>query len=177
MPVAFSGTEGSIGVGEGSVWVTATGDVLTRFNATSGPVEAAIKLPGGAPAVIVDNGFVWVTGFARDELYKVDAKTNTLVQTIPMHPSPRFLTAGEGSIWVMNQGDGTVQRIDPASGKVVATIETGYAGPGGDITTGGGYVWVMVRETPLIQIDPKTNLVVALLEAPACGGGPGRGLR
>jgi hypothetical protein len=90
IPVPFSGTEGSIGVGEGAVWITARGNVLTRFNASTGAEEAGIKLPGGAPAVIVAYGFVWVSGFARDEMYKVDAKTNQLVQTIPLYPSPRF---------------------------------------------------------------------------------------
>ena len=89
IPVRFIGTEGSVGVGEGSVWITARGNVLTRFNAATGVEEATIKLPGEAPAAIVDNGFVWVTGFERGELYKVDARTNTLVQTIPLRPGPR----------------------------------------------------------------------------------------
>ena len=84
IPVRFNGTEGSVGVGEGSVWITARGNVLTRFNATTGAEEATIKLPGEAPAAIVDNGFVWVTGFDRGELYKIDTRTNTVVQTIPL---------------------------------------------------------------------------------------------
>jgi virginiamycin B lyase len=177
IPVSFSGTEGSIGVGEGSVWITARGNVLTRLNATTGAEEATIKLPGEAPAAIVDNGFVWVTGFARDELYKVDATTNTLVQTIPLRPGPRFLAAGEGSIWVHSQGDNSLQRINPTSGEVIATIETGLSGTGGDITTGGGYVWLLLRGTPLVQIDPRTNAVVAVFkgigwgEAIRFGGG------
>ena len=164
IPVHFSGTEGSVGVGEGSVWITARGNVLTRFNTITGVEEATIKLPGDAPAAIVGDGFVWVTGFDRGELYKVDARTNTLVQTIPLRPGPRFLTAGEGSIWVHNQGDNSVQRIDLASGEVIATIETGLSGRGGDLTTGGGYVWLTLSGTPLVQIDPRTNAVVAVFK-------------
>lgn len=167
--VPFSGTEGSIGVGEGAVWITARGNVLTRFNASTGAEEGKIELPGGAPAAIVDNGIVWVTGFAGNELYKVDAKSLKLVKTIPLHSSPRFLTAGEGSIWVLNQGDGTIQRIEPMSGEVIATIETGHPGSGGDIATGGGYVWVTLRDVPLVQIDPKTNTVVALFNGTGWG--------
>src|SRR6478609_9370861 len=56
IPVPFSGTEGSIGVGEGAVWITARSNVLTRFNATTGAVEASIKLNGSAPAVVVADG-------------------------------------------------------------------------------------------------------------------------
>ena len=164
IPASFSGTEGSIGVGAGSVWVTTRGNVLSRFSAATGALEAFISLPGGAPAAIFDNGLVWVTGFARDELYKIDPRTNTLVQTIALHSSPRFLTAGEGSIWILNQGDGTVQRIDPMSGQVIASIETGHAGRGGDITAGGGYIWVTLRDVPLVQIDPKANAVAALFK-------------
>jgi virginiamycin B lyase len=90
-------------------------------------------------------------------------------QPIPLHASPRFLTAGEGAIWVLNQGDGTVQRIDPATGEVVATIETDHPGLGGDITTGGGFVWVTLKSVPLVQIDPKTNTVVALIKGVGWG--------
>jgi virginiamycin B lyase len=164
IPASLSGTEGSIGVGAGSVWATTRGNVLSRYAAATGALEASISLPGGAPAAIFDNGFVWVTGFARDELYKIDPRTNTLVQTIALRPSPRFLTAGEGSIWVLNQGDGTVQRIDLMSGKVIASIETGHAGRGGDSTAGGGYIWVTLRDVPLVQIDPKANTVAALFK-------------
>jgi virginiamycin B lyase len=171
IPVAFSGTEGSIGIGEGSVWITAKGDVLTRLDAASGAMQATVPLPGGAPAAIVNNGMVWVTGYARDELYKVDPKTNTIILTIPLHPSPRFLTAAEGSVWVLNQGDATVQRIDPASGKVEATIEMGteHRGEGGDITAGGGYVWVTLRDVPLVQIDPRSNSLVAIFRGRGWG--------
>jgi hypothetical protein len=43
---------------------------------------------------------------------------------------------------VLNQGDGAVQRIDGKTGELLATIETGLSGNGGDIVCGGGYVWV-----------------------------------
>jgi hypothetical protein len=46
IPVPFSGTEGSIGVGEGTVSITARGNVLARFNALTGAMEATIKLDG-----------------------------------------------------------------------------------------------------------------------------------
>ena len=86
IPVRFIGTEGSVGVGEGSVWITARGNVLTRFNAITGAEEATIKLPGEAPAAIVDNGFVWVTGFERGELYKVDAGQTPSSRRFPSVP-------------------------------------------------------------------------------------------
>src|SRR5262245_3032050 len=44
----FSDTQGSVGVGGGSIWITTAGNKLTRFNAATGVVEALIPLPGKA---------------------------------------------------------------------------------------------------------------------------------
>ena len=63
-------------------------------------------------------------------------------------------------MWTLNQGDGSVSRIDPATNKVVATIEVGVPGGGGDIAVGEGSVWVTAFEYPLSRIDPSTNTVV-----------------
>ena len=109
---------------------------------------------------MVDYGSVWVTGYEKSELYRIDPKTNIITSIIPLNQTPRFLASGEGSIWVLTQGDGTVQRIDGQTGKVTATIETRAAGGGGDIATGGGYVWMSMPGIPVAQIDPKTSTLI-----------------
>ena len=107
--------------------------------------------------MLVAFGAVWVTSPTNDELYRIDPISNSVTATIELSSRPRFMTANESSIWVFNDGDGSVQRID-ASGKVVASISTG--GPDkGTITTGGGYVWASTRPSPIIEIDPQTNTV------------------
>ena len=50
-----------------------------------------------------------------------------------------MLASGEGSVWV-RQIDGTVQRIDGSSGKLLATNATEAADNSGDIVVGGGFV-------------------------------------
>ena len=45
-----------------------------------------------------------------------------------------------------NAGDGTVSRIDPGTGKVVATIRVGNAPSG--IAVSAGHVWVSVQAPP-----------------------------
>jgi YVTN family beta-propeller protein len=75
-------------------------------------------------------------------------------------PKPRFLTVGRGSVWTLNQGDGTVSRVDEKSRKVIATIQVGIPGAGGDIGYGGESVWPTVLAVPLTRIDPSTNKVV-----------------
>jgi DNA-binding beta-propeller fold protein YncE len=166
LKAVFYDPEGSIGVGEGGVWIITIGEgsktVLTRFNSKTGVVEANIPWKEGSIAVVVDFGFVWMTNNEKNELYRIDPETNGVLSTTPLNNRPRFLASGEGAIWVLNQGDGTVQRIDGKTGAVVATIDTvpGYRG-GGDIVVGGGYVWVTLKgNLPVIQIDPKTNTMV-----------------
>lgn len=52
-------------------------------------------------------------------------------------------------------------RLDPTSAKVVANIEAGVLGEGGDITADGG--WVRARGTHRLvtRIDPRKNEVAA----------------
>jgi DNA-binding beta-propeller fold protein YncE len=77
---------------------------------------------------------------------------------------PLPVTYAFGSVWVRNEfreGNGTVQRIEPATGQVVATIPVGP-----DIGRDGldaladldGGVWV--AGLLLEKIDPATNRVV-----------------
>ncbi|HTL12167.1 MAG TPA: hypothetical protein VL588_06755, partial [Bdellovibrionota bacterium] len=67
--------------------------------------------------------------------------------------------AGEGAVWSLNQADGSVSRIDPATGTVTATIDVGVPGGGGDIKVGEGGVWVTAFGTPVSRIDPATNRI------------------
>jgi len=97
---------------------------------------------------------------------------------------------GAGSVWVSNQGDGTVSRIDPAGNRVVATIPVGDetalqardCGPGSvhsfmrdtvlirrcdlpsDIATDGRRVWAVDNaDAAIVEIDPSTNQVARRL--------------
>jgi DNA-binding beta-propeller fold protein YncE len=60
----------------------------------------------------------------------------------------------------LNQGDGTVTRVDSQSKKVIATINVGIPGPGGDIAFGEGSVWTSVFGVPVTAIDGKTDKVL-----------------
>jgi hypothetical protein len=68
---------------------------------------------------------------------------------------------GGDSIWVLNQGDGTVARIDVSTGKRTALVAAGIPGVGGEITFGDGAVWATVFGYPITRIAPETNKVVA----------------
>ena len=59
-----------------------------------------------------------------------------------------------------------MQRIDPDSGKVIATIEIGPPSCGGDIAAGGGSIWVSLHDYSLVQIR-SFQLAEANVEPPA----------
>lgn len=169
IPSDLAESEGRIGADDDSVWavIGSRGDQLTRYDAETGKVIATISLPASGAGVVVGFGSVWVTSPERGELYRVDPSTNKIVSTIGLRAKPRFLAIGEGSVWVINQGDGTVQRIDGNSEEILATIEAGAAGAGGDITVGGGWVWVTTLHISLIQIDPATNTLRGKFKRPS----------
>jgi len=167
IPVGPADSEGGITAGAGSVWlVTSAKDAegdgeLTRIDAATNKVAAAIKIPAGSFNPLFAEGSVWVTSNAGAVLVRVDPATNKVAGSTAVGPMPRFLVYGAGSIWVLNQGDGTVSRVDAKTGKLEATIAAGIPGHGGEITFGAGSAWATEMEFPLTRIDAKTNKVVA----------------
>ena len=158
-PAKLGDREGSIGVGEGSVWVTDK-QLLTRFNAASGAEEAKIELPGEGAGVAVAFGSVWITSPRKNALYRIDPKTNAVTQTAALESRPRFLTADQDSLWILDHG-GFVQAVNGKTGEVTATIETGPLGGGGDIDVGGGFIWATSHDIPLMRVDPQSKSLVA----------------
>jgi streptogramin lyase len=49
---------------------------------------------------------------------------------------------------------------------VIATIEVGIPGSGGDIAAGEGSVWATMIDVPISRIDPATNKVVQQFVGP-----------
>lgn len=161
IPVGPANSEGGIAVSEDSVWLPSDAKgKLSRIDPKTNTVSAQIDIPAGSFAAVYANKAVWISGTESSQLIRVDPKKNAVATLIPVGPKPRFLTAGGGSIWTLNQGDGTVSRVDAKTNKVIATIECGIPGTGGEISFGGGFVWVTVFQIPITKIDVKTNKVV-----------------
>jgi virginiamycin B lyase len=153
-------SEGGITVGDGAVWMVTKPSTLVRIDPKTNKIAASVELPSGSENPTFYKGYLWVSSFQHDQFLKVDPKKLSVVASIPVGPKPRFLTAGADSIWTLNQGDGTITRIDVKTGKQIATIACGIPGPGGEITFGAGSVWAAVFDFPLTQVNVKTNTVV-----------------
>ncbi len=101
----------------------------------------------------------------KDGLAKVDPRAKESKFGDPLtglnKPCAGAVTAFT-SLWVPNCGDGTLARVDPKTGKVTATLNTGTgsAHPGIAATADSIWMFTDARGT-LSRIDPVQNVVVA----------------
>jgi virginiamycin B lyase len=96
----------------------------------------------------------------------VDAASGLVVARVPTRLHPRFLTAGNGAIWTLNQGDGSLSRIDTSGGTPAQTISLGTPGPGGDITFGAGRIWTTFSKVPLSIVDASVPALLCQWAGP-----------
>ena len=174
VPASIDG-EGSIGAGAGAVWLVLDGAScsacrLARVDPHTLKVLRRIPVRAGASSVRVGYGAVWVVNPAANVVQKVSPRLNRVIRTTTVGPGPRFFAVGEGGVWTLNQGDGSVTRLDPTTGARRATIQAQVAGEGGDMTSGGGWVWARGYGYLLTRIEPKTNRVVERY-GPSSGSG------
>ncbi len=170
LPIAALREEGSVGVGEGGVWLVSTDHELLFVNPNTNRVDGRWPLPEGAAAVRAGLGAVWVTVSATGELLRIDPADPRSIRSIEVGDGPRFLAIGEDAVWVMNQADGSVSRVD-AGGSVVATVAVSEEPiRGGDIVVGGRAVWVRIEQDLIVGIDMTTNEVVHRYGPPSGSG-------
>src|SRR5436190_320081 len=80
--------------------------------------------------------------------------------TIELKGFPDWLEVGSGSLWVSNPGLNLVQRIDPATNKVVAEVKVKL--PVAAMAAGYDSLWVAsFGDKSIVRIDAKTNAVAA----------------
>jgi streptogramin lyase len=169
IPTFIVGSAGNIGVGAGSIWVVTFDShdkTLTRYNPDTGVREALIQLPRPCRGVVVDFGKVWVAAASSPELYVIDPQTNRVATTIAIHAPSHLLTSGIGAIWIGYDSEGLIERT--ARGEATTSIETGVTDmeSDGDITTGGGYIWMINRNSTIAKIDPETASLAGLYRPP-----------
>jgi virginiamycin B lyase len=160
--VGPAASEGGLAATKDSIWMLSDmKGILVRIDPDTNRVVAEISVPPGSSVVVTgEDGAPWVVSTEKSVVVRVDPTDNLITDRAAVGPNPRFTTVGGGSLWTLNQGDGTVSRVDMKSRKLLTNIEVGVPGGGGEIAYGEGYVWVTVFEIPLTQIDPENNKVV-----------------
>lgn len=97
-----------------------------------------------------------------------------IAAAIPTGKHPAGVVFAEGSLWVANDVDNTVSRIDPATNTPTATINLhgrNFPDPSG-VTAGEGALWVVARTTGTIsRLDLRTGKVTATSVVPGIATG------
>ncbi len=171
------------------VGFVAVGGLCVGFSAeqvTKKPVATGVSAPGVqrpmasiAPTAVfpvdgtpdwmaLTEDSVWVTSSPKNVVVELDAKTNKVGKIVTVGKPCSGLAYGFGSIWSPSCSEHKLERFNPKTGTVEATISAGPADSEGGIATGAGSVWVVTdKKGVLSRIDPKTNQVVKTIDVPS----------
>jgi YVTN family beta-propeller protein len=159
-----AGREGAAAFADGSFWIPdnlsdSASSSVARLDARTGKILAHVPAGARSDVVVAGFGSVWVSSSATGTVIRIDPSNNRVVARIQVGDSPKFMAAGEGALWVQNRADGSVSRVDPSTNREVARIAAYAPTRAGDISAGGGFVWLSVNKMPVTRIDPRTNSV------------------
>lgn len=159
--------EGAVGLARGKGYVLIdppnVGDGPTIVVVDGTRIVDRVSAPDGALAVRAGYGALWVP--TSEHTVERRPTGGGEWTSIKVGQSPRFLDVGFDAVWVMNQGDGSVTRIDAETNETEAIAVTGERIGGGDLTVGGGAVWLRT-DSSVARIDPDTLSVTHLIELP-----------
>ena len=106
-----------IRVGQGGVWLMTSDGKVLRLDPRTGRIE--VQVPGNfqaADLAVAAEG-VWVYDQRRGAVLRIDPATNRVARTIPVVRQPlveldsRVLAVGDGAVWVVDKGAGTLLRV------------------------------------------------------------------
>jgi streptogramin lyase len=166
--------------GAGFIWAAANGSRIAKID----PDTLAVQLftePAATAGIAYAGAGLWATidqgnGVIGGDQPTVDASLNLIDTTNgastkaqPIGALPDFVDSAFGSLWVTNHHSAFVSRVDPVSGRLVASVSTGLLSIGdAALTDGAGSVWVADWDSgTLRRINPLTNRQVAELPVPA----------
>jgi len=122
-----------------------------------------IHLPGACGAPVVGFDALWVMSCSENTLYKIDTRTGRVLGKmatgIADDQGEISLATGEGSVWLLTDSAGILERIDPLRVKVRARITVRPH----SYCAGFGYhsIWVTNTGDHSVQrIDCRSNQVV-----------------
>jgi YVTN family beta-propeller protein len=93
-----------------------------------------------ARGIAVGDGALWVTDPVGNVVVRIDIRSGTVTDRIPVDSGPTAIAYGNGAVWVTSSLAGTVSRIDTRRAIVTATVPVGAAPNGIAVAPDG--VWV-----------------------------------
>jgi YVTN family beta-propeller protein len=147
----YGGGINDIAVNSGSVWIASSAETVVRVSGTTVRPTGEASIGVIPTALAIGAGSIWVAAPApsgpQAAVWRLDPITARVTQTTQLgkvvgFPPTLEIAFGEGAVWVASYDAGTVTRLDPVTGNIVATIRTG--GHPSGIAVGASQVWVTV---------------------------------
>jgi DNA-binding SARP family transcriptional activator len=164
--LSLPATPTGLAVGAGGVWVAhGRRGQLSRVDPTFAVVTRTIDVTRTAfgtstGGVAVGFGAVWAV-YGDSTLARVDPRSVRRTGATFAGIGPVDVAVGEGSVWVAQGGEPTVERFHPATfeeGPVRVPITVGNRPTG--IAVGAGAVWIATGgDDAVFRIDPESNAV------------------
>jgi streptogramin lyase len=174
--IAVPGGAFGIVVAAGTVWVTQylpepDPGIVARIDARSNRLLPLVEVPNMPGAIRSGLDAIWVT--SRFTVSRIDPRSGAVSQ--PLRRVGDVRAVGDGSLWgtyANSAEDAGVQRVDPVTGQVVATIRipngvliafglgTLWVAQDMPTTTSGGNDPAKMKPGNLYRIDPATNRVL-----------------
>jgi streptogramin lyase len=128
--------------------------------------DAVFPVEGSPDWSVVTKDSVWVSSARANHVVQLLAASNTVGLTADIPKPCSGLAEGFGSLWIPSCGTHELDRVNPATAKIIASIPADAANSEGGIATGAGSVWFVVKPSKLLRIDPAINTVSASVELP-----------
>jgi ABC-type branched-subunit amino acid transport system substrate-binding protein len=172
--VETAGSPSNIAVGDNAVWFLNADDrTIARVDPKTKAVTGRVESPGEATDLAAGAGAVWVGtgggvgGNWTNTVYRLDPATGRTTHTVSLPDGATGgdraelnggfpqIAVGAGAVWAT--GGGSVARIDPHSGALVATVRADAS----RIAAGPEGVWFISarRAGDVTSINPRKNHV------------------
>ena len=115
-----------------------------RSDACTGEARAAVTVARGSVWFVCRNSLMARIAVHGGRLRELDYRAL----------GPTGIAAGSRSIWIVNAGDETVTRLDPATGKVIDAVAVGDRPAG--VAVGHGAAWVANQGSDTVSRIPVT---------------------
>lgn len=149
--VTIGGTPVAIGAAGSNVWVSTDGYAM-RVDTATKTVTKKVAVGGTLGGIAATSTDVWVSVYDGGQVAHI--ANGLVVGRTNLGGQPSGVAFDAGSVWVGNLG-GWVNRINPATGRVVRTIPV----PSGVSTLlfRGNLLWAGLQDGTLVAIDPARN--------------------
>jgi glutamine cyclotransferase len=151
------------------VWFAA-GDKLHSFDPVSGKAARTIDVAAHAGTAFDGTHLYQI---AEALIQKIDPKSGRVIATVPAPAGggDSGLAWAEGTLWVGHDRGRKIHQIDPATGKILRTIQSNRFVTG--VTWVDGELWHGTWEgeqSEVRRVDPQSGEVLESLEMPAGTG-------